>query len=181
MKKRLKLTKQHKEKIRQSQLGHIVTQKTRKKLRQANLGKKRTGETREKLRQAQLGQKMSEESKEKNRQAHLGIKQSKETKEKNRQSHSGEKNWNWQGGISFEPYSVDWTDDLRDSIRKRDSYICQECGIHQDELDGFHKKLDIHHKDYDKKNCNPKNLISLCRSCHLKTNSNREYWIKYFK
>jgi len=25
-----------------------------------------------------------------------------------------------------------------------------------------------------------KNLISLCKSCHMKTNCNREYWINYF-
>lgn len=24
------------------------------------------------------------------------------------------------------------------------------------------------------------NLITLCHSCHMKTNSNREYWLKYF-
>lgn len=36
------------------------------------------------------------------------------------------------------------------------------------------------HIDYNKKNCNPKNLITLCRKCHSKTNSNRDYWINYF-
>ena len=36
------------------------------------------------------------------------------------------------------------------------------------------------HIDYDKKNCNSDNLITLCRSCHRKTNFNRENWIKYF-
>ena len=85
-------------------------------------------------------------------------------------------------GKSFELYSVDWTDDLKDSIRKRDDYICKICGIHQDELDmGQLKKLDVHHMDYNKDNLNPNNLITLCRSCHVKTNFNREYWIKYFE
>jgi len=92
----------------------------------------------------------------------------------------GDKNINWNDGSSFELYGIDWTDDLKDGIRKRDKYICQECGIHQDELRGFHKRLDIHHIDYNKKNLNPKNLITLCRSCHIKTNYNREYWINYF-
>ena len=90
----------------------------------------------------------------------------------------GEKGNNWQGGISFEPYSINWTDDLRESIRKRDNYICQMCGIHQDELN---RKLQCHHKDYDKDNLNPDNLISLCNACHQKTNFNRNYWISYFK
>jgi hypothetical protein len=42
------------------------------------------------------------------------------------------------------------------------------------------KKLDVHHIDYDKKNGDPRNLVSLCKSCHIKTNYNREYWIEYF-
>jgi hypothetical protein len=36
------------------------------------------------------------------------------------------------------------------------------------------------HIDYNKKNCNPNNLISLCNSCHSKTNFDRKYWINYF-
>ena len=92
-----------------------------------------------------------------------------------------EEHYNWKGGKSFEKYTQYWTDDLKDSIRKRDNYICQECGIHQDELDmGQLTKLDVHHIDYDKKNCNPNNLITLCRSCHIKTNYNRSYWVGYF-
>lgn len=85
----------------------------------------------------------------------------------------------WKGGISFEQYSQHWTDDLKEVIRKRDNYVCQECGIHQDEMQSY-KKLDIHHIDYDKHNLDPINLISLCKSCHMKTNYNREYWVKYF-
>lgn len=87
----------------------------------------------------------------------------------------------WKGGISLDPYPDDWTNDLKESIRKRDHYICQLCGIHQDELEGRFQKLDIHHIDYDKDNLNPRNLISLCRSCHIKTNFDRDYWINYFK
>ena len=42
-------------------------------------------------------------------------------------------------------------------------------------------KLKRNHIDYDKLNCNPDNLISLCNSCHSKTNYNRNYWINYFE
>ena len=87
----------------------------------------------------------------------------------------------WIVDRSLFEYPDDWTEELKDSIRKRDSYICQECGLHQDELKGFNKKLDVHHIDYHKDNLNPENLITLCRGCHAKTNSNREYWINYFK
>ena len=41
--------------------------------------------------------------------------------------------------------------------------------------------LDIHHIDYDKKNNDINNLIALCRSCHCKTNGEREYWTDYLK
>ena|SRR3972149_8558680 len=91
-----------------------------------------------------------------------------------------ENNVNWNNGSSFEPYPRDWTDDLRESIRKRDNYTCQICGTYQDELKGWHRKLDIHHKDYNKDNLNPNNLITLCKSCHTKTSFDRNYWINYF-
>jgi len=81
-------------------------------------------------------------------------------------------NPNWQGGKSFEPYSVDWTQTLKRSIRERDNYICRICNQYGSS---------VHHKDYDKKNCDPKNLITLCVKCHTKTNHNRDYWLDYFK
>lgn len=84
----------------------------------------------------------------------------------------GEKNCNWKGGISFEPYSIDWTETLKRSIRERDNYICQICSQYGNY---------VHHINYDKKNCNPNNLITLCCSCHNRTNNrNRNYWINYF-
>ena len=89
--------------------------------------------------------------------------------------HKRDKNPNWQGGKSYEPYSVDWTRTLKISIRERDKYVCQMCTEPQGD-----EALSVHHIDYDKKNCNPTNLIALCRKCHLKTNINRGYLIKYF-
>ncbi len=59
-----------------------------------------------------------------------GKKKSIETLDKIR----GEKHWNWQGEDFIRDYPYEWTEELRDIIRKRDGFICQECGIHQDEL-----------------------------------------------
>lgn len=84
---------------------------------------------------------------------------------------TGEKSNNWKGGISFEPYSVDWTETLKRAIRERDNYICQLCS---------HYGNNVHHEDYNKKNCNPENLITLCSKCNVKVNYNREKWIEYF-
>ena len=80
----------------------------------------------------------------------------------------------WNKGLGkkiFEPYSVDWTKSLRNSIRERDKYTCQVCGEKQGDY-----AFSIHHINYDKQNCDPKNLITLCKKCHQKTNFNREYW-----
>ena len=92
-----------------------------------------------------------------------------------------EKHWNWKGGIGKEPYSIDWTETLKRAIRERDNYICQLCGKTQiAEVEEIEMKLAVHHIDYNKKNCNPDNLITLCCKCHIKTNQNRDYWIKFF-
>jgi DNA-directed RNA polymerase subunit RPC12/RpoP len=84
----------------------------------------------------------------------------------------------WQGGKSFEPYPLGWTRTFKEQIRYRDGYKCQECGCHEVDCNS---KLDVHHIDYNKENLNPKNLISLCKKCHTKTNFNRDYWFEYFK
>jgi len=91
---------------------------------------------------------------------------------------SGSKHPNWQGGKSFEPYGLEFNNKLKEFIRKRDNYRCQECFRHQSELKD---KLNIHHIDYNKQNNNTNNLISLCRSCHTQTNYTRKDWVNYFK
>lgn len=85
----------------------------------------------------------------------------------------GQNNPNWKGGKSFEPYPIYWKETLKQSIRQRDGYICQICGKEP--------SINVHHIDYNKENCNPDNLITLCDVCHVKTNFNRDYWINYFK
>jgi len=84
----------------------------------------------------------------------------------------GDKSSGWQGGKSFEPYTTDWTITLKRAIRERDNYICQKCSQYGNS---------IHHIDYDKKNCNSNNLITLCRRCNTEVNFNRKYWTNYFQ
>jgi len=91
---------------------------------------------------------------------------------------SGNLHPNWAGGISFEPHNPSFNKALKEQIRQRDNYQCQDCGILQKDLG---RKLDVHHIDYDKKNDDPMNLISLCKSCHMKTNYNKEDWIDYYQ
>ncbi len=84
---------------------------------------------------------------------------------------------NWQGGKSFEPYPLGWNNTFKEQIRYRDGYKCQICGVPEVETG---RRLDVHHIDYDKKNINPENLTSLCKSCHMTTNFNRNYWKELF-
>jgi len=87
---------------------------------------------------------------------------------KYRKKHSGENHYMWQGGISFEPYPPQFNDYLKEIIKKRDNYTCQKCGSTQ--------KLTVHHIDYNKKNNNPINLITLCNSCNVKANYDKPFW-----
>lgn len=83
----------------------------------------------------------------------------------------------WLGGISKEPYDFKFDSALRNQIRQRDGHKCQLCGAPETE---FKKALCVHHIDYNKKNSVVSNLISLCKYCHTKTNTNRPYWIELF-
>jgi len=58
-------------------------------------------------------------------------------------------------------------------LTPRDNHTCQECG-----------KIGVkcvHHINYDKKDCREENLITLCASCHSKTNAKRKYWQQHFE
>ena len=79
-------------------------------------------------------------------------------------------------GITQKGYK-DFNKKLKEQIKKRDNYVCQLCGLPDEEnFCGNGYGLSVHHIDYDKTNCNPNNLISLCNHCHAKTNYNRERW-----
>ncbi len=76
----------------------------------------------------------------------------------------------WKGGISCEPYCDAWADkEYKKSIMERDVYKCQNPYCRGN----CNHKLSIHHIDYNKKNCHPSNLITVCRSCNSMANFNR--------
>lgn len=83
--------------------------------------------------------------------------------------HCGENHPQWIGGLS--EYPKEFNNKLKEMIRQRDNYQCQLCFKFQDKLD---TRLDVHHIDYDKKNCNEDNLISLCKRCHRRTNNKKD-------
>jgi hypothetical protein len=89
----------------------------------------------------------------------------------------GKGNPMWEGGISDNPYPLEWSKRLKAKIRDRDNHECQICHIKEKYLD---RLLHIHHIDYNKENSIEENLISLCHRCHIKTNANRDYYYAYF-
>ena len=60
------------------------------------------------------------------------------------------------------------------------------CGRERKYINGHYIKLNnpmnnFEYIDFNKKNNNPNNLISLCRNCHTQTQMNREDWTQYFQ
>jgi len=79
----------------------------------------------------------------------------------------------WKGGISCEPYCFEWSSkEFKDFIKERDRNKClnPDCWGNCN-----HLPLHIHHIDYNKKNCGPTNLITLCASCNARANKDREW------
>ncbi len=93
-----------------------------------------------------------------------------------------EKNPNWKGGISFNPYSKEFTKELKLIIRTRDNFTCCLCKkTEREELEELNRVLCVNHIDFNKLNCKIDNLNTLCLRCNVKINREREYWTNYFQ
>ena len=171
-------TKKHRENLSNALIGRIPWNKDKKGLQTAwNKGKKCPS-----ISKARKGIKFSETHRKNLGSSHIG-KQGYWLGKK-RPDIAGKNCYNWKDGKSFEPYGLKFNNQLKEQIRQRDNFRCQQCFRHQYELrtkTNKKYKLHIHHIDYDKQNNNPNNLISLCRNCHLQTNFKRKDWQDYFK
>jgi len=192
----IKRPKEIGEKISKSKLGHEVTLETRKKVGDFFRGK--TYEEimgKEKAKERIVSQKiknkgegnpfynknhdqttkkvMSVLKKGKTHEEIMGKEKAKKWNEKM----SGENSPLWLGGYSIKDYKK-FTNLLKSKIRKRDNQICMMCGKHREKMK---TALSVHHIDYNKQNSIPKNCISLCMSCHPKTNYNRKHWKVFFQ
>jgi phage replication O-like protein O len=75
----------------------------------------------------------------------------------------------WRNGNNWKSST---TKNIKDNILKRDNRECRVCGSKSD--------LCVHHIDYNQDNNKDDNLITLCRSCHQKTNSkNQSEWVTF--
>ena len=199
---RYNFTEEHKQNIAKALKGKNKSEEHKQKISKTRIekglakgennplyGKHQTKETKQKLRDKAIeryknsenhpmfGKSQTEETRQKMREAKIG----KNAGEKNYfygKKFIGKDNHQWQDGKSFEPYNPEFNKELKQQILERDNYICQ-CPNCEDIINILH----IHHIDYDKKNSNPKNLIVLCRKCHMKTfgKNNRIYWIEYYQ
>lgn len=102
----------------------------------------------------------------------------KHTTEKQKKSVSKklDKNPNWRGGKSFEPYCYKFNNKFKEYIRDKFNRRCFICGVSEKCNE---KELNVHHIDYNKTSiCNGKSwsFVPLCNKCHGKTNFNRWYW-----
>jgi hypothetical protein len=138
-----------------------------------NYGRKHTEEERKKISDKAKGHKrcvgriLSEDTKNKIRESMIGKK-------------SGENCPAWKGGISFAPYCQKFNREFKNRVRAFFNNTCVACGKTHIENK---MNMCVHHVNYDKMVCcnNIKPLfVTLCMSCHSKTNFNVEYWEEHF-
>ena len=64
---------------------------------------------------------------------------------------------------------------INEFVKKRDGYKCMNPDCWKED-----NILYVHHIDYDKESFDPKNLITICRSCSNRADINsRQYKLKY--
>lgn len=176
-----KLSLKHRANMSIAQKGRKHSPETRAKISASNTGAKNhnfgqplDAETRAKLSAALKGEK----------NPNFGKKTSPEVRAKlsaaRKGKYCGEKSSQWKGGISSEPYCIIWDTvegrEYKKTIMERDNHECQnpECWKKCN-------KICLHHINYDKKDCRPEKLITVCWSCNSRANTNREYWKKLYQ
>ncbi len=186
-KKRQKFTEEHKRNLSLAKIGKKLSKEHRKNMSIVAKKSINSGRFKEGTIPWNTGKKYC-----------LGIKRSKETKVKQSKTRkklikegkikipSGREHPNWQGGISFEPYGLDFNKELREKIKQRDNFTCKLCGdiiIESRRIKNNPSKswLTDHHIDYNKQNNKPENLLTLCHFCNTSVNSSREEWTEFFQ
>lgn len=92
-----------------------------------------------------------------------------------------ENNPMWKGGISFEPYCIKFDNLFRERVREYFNRCCYICGKNEIENE---QRLSVHHVLYNKETCCDDSIplfVPLCRSCHMHTNGNQDFWQEFFE
>lgn len=118
-----------------------------------------------------LGIKKANEIKDKMRKAKLNN-PTKYWLNKIRTDMRGSNHFGWNASKSH--YGTEFDRKLKNFVLYRDKYLCQLCG-------NYNKRLFAHHIDYKKFNNKQENLVTLCNSCHSKTNFDRNTFTNLFR
>lgn len=147
------------------------------------IGFKHSLETIEKIRLSKLGKKRTQEMKDK--LSNTRIEMFKKGllvppfKGQKRNDINGENHWNWKGGINPINDSIRKSIEFKlwaKSVKERDNFICKECG----KIGG---KIQAHHIKpfslFPELRFAIDNGITLCRDCHMKTDTYAGKVIKF--
>jgi len=173
-------------------LGHKPTKETKRKLSEILKGRIFSKEHCQKLSKIRKGTKLSEETKRKLSEAHRGRLASNKTKQKMSISQKGRKHsekTKLKMSLSQQNRSEDtknkfaisrmkcridgycdaWSDlEYKFECKKDYCEICNTKEIKKiSKNNQLYSNLCLHHIDFDKENCCPDNLQTLCRSCHM--------------
>lgn len=172
LKKRHAVDPTIRKKISDRLTGMVRSDETRKRISDAKKGCVYSDERNRRVSAALKGRKLSDEQ----RMKRMGRRPSDETRRKL----SGENNHCWKGGISFEPYCVKFNKEFKERVRSFFGRKCVVCGMGEADL-GY--SVFVHHVNYDKGVCCNNNIplfVTLCNTCHGRTNKNREQWEETF-
>jgi len=151
--------------------GKSLSKKTRNKLSEGMKGRF-SGE-----KNPRYGIKLSPTIKQKISKGNTGKVRTEEFKQAVSKRMSGKNHPNWRGGCTKDGYCEQWrTKELKEFIMERDGYKCMnpQCKC-------ITNRLCIHHIDYNKKNCEHTNLITLCFSCNSIANFQRGWWKSFYR
>jgi 5-methylcytosine-specific restriction endonuclease McrA len=76
-----------------------------------------------------------------------------------------ERSSKWKGGHPKRGYPIEFNDKLKARIKRRDGRKCVACRSTQ--------RLEIHHRDKDRRNNADDNLVTLCSKCHRNLHAQR--------
>jgi hypothetical protein len=164
-------------KIGNAAKGRVLSEEHKRKISQSQIGKKMSEEAKKKIGDGNRGKLHTEEQNRKNSETHKGFVPTLEQRKKQSDALKGDKCYLWKGGISYEPYCVKFNKGFKERVRAFFDNKCVGCGAATD------YRLHIHHVNFNKMTCcNDERplFVPLCRSCHCKTNHDREYWEKFY-
>ena len=157
--------------------GYKRPQEVVEKIRKANTGYKHSDEAKLKMSVAKTGKSWGKHSEESKKQ--IGVSNSKALSGQKRPWATGDKSPAWKGGVTPKNMAIrksleskNW----RKSVFERDNWTCQDCGVRGGILNADHIKPFAYFPDLRLALDNGR---TLCKNCHLKTDTYSNRYKKY--